>query len=430
MTDLDTKDWTDLFPFELPALTVACWKAPIVDSGLGVIANVSLYDPKTYRGPSADLRLVAPGDEGELPSVVAAVKERLEALRGDEAAQTAALDRPVAETLGLEAVAAGPGTFAPSAESSGRRMNAFLEATRRYEGVAEHFRELYGLRLPRHVAVWAALLRSLTELEARGLDWLGRSASGIMLYFEDGGLERPTREGLDGRLEMRFRRDPPEFVTIMHGDSDGLHYGLWYDDPAELPSGIAGNWARDSAETHLEEAPTAIQLLAEQLRERIEEPDYPEDPIPLSAHAVRAAVEHFVPADREAWEADGVPRFFEAERGAILGGIAPALPPEAGDPRAGWDAHGRRYELYRDAKAGEVAALVATAREELADGKPAFALVLGRELHWFDDDRTRDEALALLKEAYGALGRDALASIAEVHHAHRDLRSVGVYERG
>ncbi len=77
-----------------------------------------------------------------------------------------------------------------------------------------------------------------------------------------------------------------------------------------------------------------------------------------------------------------------------------------------------------------MAALVATAREELADGKPAFALVLGRELHWFDDDRTRDEALALLKEAYGALGRDALASIAEVHHAHRDLRSVGVYERG
>src|SRR5262249_55580319 len=40
-------------------------------------------------------------------------------------------------------------------------------------------------------------------------------------------------DGLDHRLQYRFYRDPPEFLTILSGDSDGLHFGLFYDDLAE-----------------------------------------------------------------------------------------------------------------------------------------------------------------------------------------------------
>jgi hypothetical protein len=58
--------------------------------------------------------------------------------------------------------------------------------------------------------------------------------------------------------------------------------------------------------------------------------------------------------------------------------------------------------------------LIAKARLELGAGRPAQALVIGRELHWLSDER------------YEA-GRDALAAILEVHHAHRDLGSVDVY---
>ncbi len=54
-------------------------------------------------------------------------------------------------------------------------------------------------------------------------------------------------------------------------------------------------------------------------------------------------------------------------------------------------------------------------------------LVLGRELHWCDDDETREVSLELLVDAYRALGRDALAEIARVHHANRDLKSVDIY---
>ena len=81
---------------------------------------------------------------------------------------------------------------------------------------------------------------------------------------------------------------------------------------------------------------------------------------------------------------------------------------------------------YRD-DPDQVAAWLATARERLVAGDPAFALALGRELHWFDGDAFREAAGALLVDAYEALGRTAHAGILRAHLAHRDERSVDVY---
>jgi hypothetical protein len=64
-----------------------------------------------------------------------------------------------------------------------------------------------------------------------------------------------------------------------------------------------------------------------------------------------------------------------------------------------------------------------------AEMPPAFALAVGGELHWLDQDEYRTASRELLVGAYRALGRDALAAIIEVHIAHRDLRSVGVLVR-
>ncbi|GIH06681.1 hypothetical protein Rhe02_47480 [Rhizocola hellebori] len=69
---------------------------------------------------------------------------------------------------------------------------------------------------------------------------------------------------------------------------------------------------------------------------------------------------------------------------------------------------------------------IAQALAELAGDKPAYALVLGRELHWFDNADYHEAALTLLTGAYRALDRSALAEITEVHYANRDLRSVDV----
>src|SRR5207247_1286977 len=73
--------------------------------------------------------------------------------------------------------------------------------------------------------------------------------------------------------------------------------------------------------------------------------------------------------------------------------------------------------------------LIAEARARLERGDAAYALALGRDLHWADADELRAETLELLVRAYRMLGRGSLAGLVEVHHAHRDLPNVTVFER-
>jgi hypothetical protein len=402
------------FSVELETITVACRDGVVEVPGVGRVAHVSIFDKKTYKGPSADLIV---DDVDRLEAVI-------EGLRGDSAAQSRALETTVAETLKLCEVQRHDGMFAPSAEDEQRRRDALAWAFARFPLVQARMKEVYGLRLPRHLAVYAAFDRSLSPFERLGRQKVGRAPWGIMIWFDENGLDRKTRDGLDPRLQSRFRQDPPELVTVMGGDTDGLHYGLWFDDPAELPSFVASNYARDSAETSADEA-TVLAELREQMRRRLEERDYPDEPEHLSVHAFIAALEWFQEADEKALAEDGSPRGAEAERGDILGGMGPALKPSHGNPRDTYREYEARYEAY---KAREHQPIVDEARRELAAGKPAYALVVGRELHWFDDDDTRADSLELLTRAYEALGRHALAEIARVHHAHRDLESVAVYE--
>ena len=401
------------FRVELESITITCDDGAIDVPRLGRVARINIYDRKTYRGPTADLIL---DDEERISRVI-------DDLRKDPAAARQALERPVAVTFGLREAQLSHELFLPTDDDERRRKDSLAWAFERFPLVVGRMKQVYGLRLPRHLAVWAAFCRSLSPLEKLGLDYVGRSPDGIMIWFEDDGLERKTRDGLDARLEGRYRADPPELVTVMGGDTDGLHYGLWYDDPAELPSFVASNYARDSAETGVYE-PTVLAELLGQLRQRIEHPEYENDLQPLGVHALFAALRWWKPADDQALADDGPRRWAEEKRSQIIGGISPALPPGAGDPRTSYDDYEARDRAYRTQEAQPIIEL---ARAELRAGKPAFALVVGRELHWRDADDTRAAALELLCGAYEALGRHALAEIAKVHHAHRDLRSVSVF---
>ncbi|WP_432993308.1 ADP-ribosylation family protein [Dactylosporangium sp. CA-233914] len=294
-------------------------------------------------------------------------------------------------------------------------------AMERFGPVEARFRQVYHMRLPRHLAVFAAFWDALPAAAAACLtERLGLYPWGITTLFADGGLDRTPRDGLDERLDCRFRRDPAEFVTVMGGDTDGLHFGLWYDDPAELPSFVAYNYARDSAETWTAQAATVLQ----QIRIRLDDAradaqaDGPEHYAGMPPfEPLAAALDAFAGADAAALAADGPRRWAGAPRIRAAITIGPALPAEAGSARSALD-------TYRDPAAA--AEVIAAARAELAAGRAAAALLAGGELHWLDDDRYRAEATELLTGAYRALGRDALADIIAVHHAHRDLRSVDV----
>jgi hypothetical protein len=312
-----------------------------------------------------------------------------------------------------------------SAAVTDDRRAALDTMTGRFPAVAERFQRVYGLRLPGHMAVAAAFWASLTPAERSAVDRVGLRPFGINDYFGDDGPRLVGRDGLDERLHCRYRRDPAEFVTVMSGHSDGLHFGLWYDDPAELPTFIAHNYARDSAETTtgyqtvLGELRLWVGRVRRDMRDNGEDPGTTLDPLV-------DALDWFAEPDQNALADDGKRRWATARRpsGGIT--IGPALPRGSGDPRTA-----TIRERLKDYRTGPTAAArhIAQAEAELADGRPAFALTVGSELHWCDHDDHNGTALALLTGAYRALGRDALAEIVEVHHAHRDLRSVTVLTR-
>ncbi|NVB37743.1 DUF2228 domain-containing protein [Pseudenhygromyxa sp. WMMC2535] len=298
---------------------------------------------------------------------------------------------------------------------------------RRFAGVLAQLQVTHGLRAPRHLIAYATFERSVDAQARAGLDSLDLrvAGAGAMVWFEDEGLEREPRDGLDPRLDCRFYWDPPEFLPIALADG-GIHYGLWYDDPRALPMTIVASDTRGASGVRDTGHASMLALLRAQFRERCEH-----DPKAASRPEVLAlgrVLDEFAPLDRLLREADElVPPLTSTARPSIAGGVGPALLPEHGEPRgdlAGGRPRTRAAYLACDA---QIAQWIAQARAQLEAGRPAFALVLGRELHWLAADAWREPGRDLLCAAYRALERDALAEIAERHHAHRELRSVAVH---
>jgi hypothetical protein len=313
------------------------------------------------------------------------------------------------------ALAAPPHTKAVRAH----REAALAAALAVHPAAAARMRAVYDMPLPRHLAYAAAFWLGLTEDEAReAWAYLGCGLAGVTEWYAPGGLTRVAV--LDERLHYRYRRDPPEFVTVCSGNSDGGHWGLWYDDPRELPRQVAHNYARDDGVTGPCKPTLLGTLRAAMTRESLPASEWP--------HAARvlAWLDEMHALELAAYHEEGIsppPR-----RGAAcLGGMDPVLPgAELPAEFAGSRADEARWAVYRDDPA-RTRAWIAEARRELDAGAPLRALLIGRDLHWFDGDEHREAAVELLADAYVAAGRRQLAEVLRVHHAHRDLRSVGIY---
>ncbi|MET7422941.1 ADP-ribosylation family protein [Dactylosporangium sp. NPDC005555] len=305
-------------------------------------------------------------------------------------------------------------------DDAGRRA-ALATMHERHDAVAERVQRVYGLRLPGHLAVFCAFWKSASDAERAAVEHLMVRPFGLTEYFADGGLERRARDGLDERLHARYRCDPPEFVTVLSGGSDGLHYGLWYDDPAEVPTLIVHNYARDSAETWANGYRTLLGELHGLTTAVLDERD--DDTVAALVEPLLEALDWFVDADNEAVDADGPVRWSGVRRESTAVSVFPLLPSDAGDPQLG-RSHTRLEELH--AGGAEAAAWIARAEAELAAGEPALALAVGGELHWLAGDEHRDVARRLRADGYRLLGRDAIAGIVEVHAADAGLRDVDV----
>lgn len=106
------------------------------------------------------------------------------------------------------------------------------------------------------------LIQSRRRPENR-FGFAGRPLAGDPQFFQN------PESGLDHRLNSRFYRDPPEFSTALHGNTDGLHFGLWYDNPQESSAFVASYYSRDGGGVAYQG-----QTLLEAVRKQIEWSEY------------------------------------------------------------------------------------------------------------------------------------------------------------
>ena len=114
---------------------------------------------------------------------------------------------------------------------------------------ADQLESLYGFRFPAELFTFWRWHQNLTDENKRTFgDVLGMGLVGPFDVLA--GCFDHFEPAFPVLLHWRFRFDPPEFVTIMSGDTDGLHWGFWFDDHERLEPVVAGYYARDAFEIY------------------------------------------------------------------------------------------------------------------------------------------------------------------------------------
>ncbi len=286
------------------------------------------------------------------------------------------------------------------------------------ETLRAEVRRTHGLTLPEHLldfaARWSALPRADHDLVEAAV---GFTPAGVLAELTASTRARVASD-VEPCLRARHELDPPEFLLVALA-SDGTRIGLWYDDDRLAPSFLMRYAPGDDAT--LVYAGTSLH---EALR--------------------RAVDDAYANSAEETGEAPASPMLARAR---VIAESLPLPRPPIGAPPAYDDAVrvatstgarlwapgkrlGRRYAETDPAAARKLLrappdvwqSWVDKARADCMSGEPVEALALGHDLHHLATPRAPERAVAatdLLVAAYRALGREALARIAEAQHRHR-----------
>jgi hypothetical protein len=279
------------------------------------------------------------------------------------------------------------------------------------ESARERLRDLYGFDFPDDFFRFREFLAALP-------DGLLAEAADLRPAFPFAAADgkRPTDHPKNPLWEDRYYDDPPEFVTLFHGGTDGLHWGYHFDDPGRLPPVVVHYYSRDAYqygedgddvwEAVRHQVESSHRDFEEGQENEEDEPEYYEEKFE-ELEQVRAVLARHWPARRPEVGEDYLDRYGVTRRKAT----APT-----------WDGLGvvLQKKQYRPLKADPIArkpgriepnarAVPGAAEEALkltADGYPGAALQLGRELWVFPDHF--GTSYRLLDAAYEALGREPL----------------------
>ena len=284
----------------------------------------------------------------------------------------------------------------------------------REEEGARLFQQIWGLAFPADLVDLCRAFRALGKEQARALPQ-DTHFDGVSVLLS---RALRTREGVDPRLHGRHFRDPPELVTVLTGNTDGLHFGLWYDDPKLPPAFLLRSYARKE-EPFTFAGETAYDVLVRRLEDAIVA-GWAGDAKEARAVLLALRPNSAAPVTRP-------PPFDNPSRIATCSGVRVWAPGgKASDRYADVVARGAIGELLSE---GALRPAVDEAVARCRAGDPAEALALGHDLHFYataDHPERATAAVELLEAAYRALGREALAGVLKVHEAHRDLPSAHV----
>ncbi len=313
----------------------------------------------------------------------------------------------------------------PDPDAEARRARARAETDAIRDSVLARVRDLVGLTLPDHVFAFHAFWKSLSEDEAAVMEFpLGIGPGMLFDWFEDPS-SRTLIEGMDVRLHGRFTGTPPEMLHALWGDTDGLHWGLWYDADDAEPMVVSffgrdGGGIGGSRWTLLGVVVERIfQMWSVVSKDRTMSQDRRDE--------LHARMDQMLELARSFDDRSG-----EQYK---LGGRVPTcddmgiwLPPGQQAPtRPSID------ELRQAIRSDDpiVQQWTAEAHDALAAGDPMPALALGRDLHWVWNKQRSHHAEAaadLMARAHDALGNPALAAIARAHAGEERCHSgIGVY---
>lgn len=319
----------------------------------------------------------------------------------------------------------------PSEETSlAMRQKALEEAQLLVEEMRTSFHKHHGLILPDHVFTFWAFWLSLNDTLKEVMDFIGVLPTGIFDTFSDK-EEYPIER--DYRSKYSHYNDPPEFLTVLSGNCDGRHFGLWYDDPANEPIGVMSYYSSDGdgignngAKTLLEEVRYEIESASTMDSSFISIEEYRLIQIQLSA--LRDHVMLFETGERLETGDKYLETYREciSEKRIVTVDYAGVFIPGCFLER---DRDNIRTAILNDDPI--VDTWIESALQKCNENQPVHALTLGRDLHWLSCKNPQRETAAakLLEAAYKALNRDALASIAILHHQFRNwINSVYTFD--
>jgi hypothetical protein len=236
----------------------------------------------------------------------------------------------------------------------------------------------------------------LLELEKQGIplgdESLGISPANVFQIFDD-----PS----SADLETPFYRDPPEFLTLLLGDTDGLHWGYYVDDPAHPPSAVASYYHNDVLEFSLSrDLFQAVADHAEDTRVQVEEL-LQTDPASVSDYEERIGnIKRIQKVLTRYQPGTSLERHVTAPTRDHAGIVVPegSYAPLAGDDPF--------QDAFYSPGPDEVQRLRTTALDAAKHGFPGTALKLGKDLWDYSD--FFEVSCELLAAAYQGLNRPLL----------------------